>query len=256
MRFHRYPIKESLSILQINVGRGVSAHEIALFQAYSNNIDIILIQEPYIFENLARKITKKHPSYECFSPTDSWVTSGRPRVLTYIRKKKGIQASQLQPDLIDQKILSDFLLLQIFARSGQSTLICNVYNAPAGTTSIRPNLCIQALINLPDSYFSQPTLLAGDFNLLHSRWQTSLQRGPSTLAEPVSEWLDRLGLVFISKIDIPTHDKDNTLDLTFASGFLALVGARTKVTSHLDVISDHCPLFIILPWGQRQPEAL
>jgi hypothetical protein len=95
MRFQNRPLKESLSILQINVGRGASAHEIALFQAYSNNINIILIQEPYIFENLARKITKKHPSYECFSPTDSWVTSGRPRVLTYIRKKKGIQTFQL-----------------------------------------------------------------------------------------------------------------------------------------------------------------
>jgi hypothetical protein len=99
-------------------------------------------------------------------------------------------------------------------------------------------------------------LLAGDFNLLHSRWQTSLQRGPSTLAEPVSEWLDRLGLVFISEIDIPTHDKGNTLDLTFASGSLALAGARTKVASHLDATSDHRPLLTILSWGQRQPEAL
>jgi hypothetical protein len=78
MRFRNYPIKESLSILQINVGRGASAHEITLFQAYSNDIDIILIQEPYIYNNLTYKITKKHPSYECFSPTDSWEINGQP----------------------------------------------------------------------------------------------------------------------------------------------------------------------------------
>jgi endonuclease/exonuclease/phosphatase family metal-dependent hydrolase len=110
-------------------------------------------------------------------------------------------------------------------------------------------------MRLPNSYFSQPTLLAGDFNLLHNRWQPSLQRGPSTSAEPVSEWLDRLGLVFISEIDTPTHDRGNTLDLAFVSGSLALAGACTKVAEHLDAISDHCPLLTILPWGQRHPEA-
>jgi hypothetical protein len=255
MRFKNYPMKESLTILQINVGRGASAHEIALFQAYFNDINIILIQEPYIFKNLARKITKKHPSYECFSPTDSWETSGRPRVLTYIRKKKGIQAFQLRPNLIDQEILSDLLLLQISARSGQSALLLNLYNAPYGENIIRPNKAIQALISLPESYFSQPTLLAGDFNLLHSRWQPSIQRDPSAYSGLFTEWLDKLGLVFISEIDTPTHNKGNVLDLTFTSSFLALSGANTRVATDLDVTSDHCPLLTVLPWGQRHSEA-
>jgi hypothetical protein len=73
--------KDSLAVLQLNTGRIPEAHEIALSQAYLNDIDIILIQEPYIFKNLARKITKRHPSYGCFSPTDSWEASGQPRVL-------------------------------------------------------------------------------------------------------------------------------------------------------------------------------
>lgn len=161
---------DPLLILQQNIGRSATAHEITLSQAYSNNIDIILIQEPYIYKGLTRKITKRHPSYECFSPTDSWVISGRPRVLTYIRKKKGIRSSQLRPDITDQEALSDLLLLQISTRTGQSTLLHNIYNAPTGPTSIRPNRAVQELIKLPNTYFTQSTLLAGDFNLLHSRW--------------------------------------------------------------------------------------
>jgi endonuclease/exonuclease/phosphatase (EEP) superfamily protein YafD len=69
------------------------------------------------------------------------------------------------------------------------------------------------------------------------------------LAEPVTEWLDSLGLVFISEIDTPTHDKGNTLDLTFASGSLAFAGACTRVAKHLDATSDHRPLLTVLPWG-------
>jgi hypothetical protein len=88
---------------------------------------------------------------------------------TYIRKKKGIQAFQLRPDIADQETLSDILLLQISARIGQSTLIYNIYNAPISPTSIRPGKAIQVLMNLLDTYFSQPALLAGDFNLLYSR---------------------------------------------------------------------------------------
>jgi hypothetical protein len=43
---------------------------------------------------------------------------------------------------MDQETLSDLLLLQIFARSGQSALILNLYNAPAGANSIRPNQAV------------------------------------------------------------------------------------------------------------------
>ncbi|KAI9039460.1 reverse transcriptase [Aspergillus affinis] len=154
-----------------------------------------------------------------------------------------------------RKIRIYLLFLQIAACSGQSTLILNIYNAPTPGLSIRPGRAVQELIKLPDSYFIQPILLAGDFNLLYSRWQPSFQRGPSTSAELVSEWLDRSGLVFISEIDIPTHNKGNTLDLTFASSTLALSGASTKIASYLDATSDHRPLLTILPWGPSYPKA-
>ncbi|EED12096.1 hypothetical protein TSTA_001670, partial [Talaromyces stipitatus ATCC 10500] len=202
------------------------AHEIALTLAYTSNIDIILIQEPYTFKDLSQQITKKHPSCECFSPTDSWAISGRPRVLTY-----------LCPFTTDTKEASDLLFFQIFLPTGKSALIVNIYNAPAGCS--RAGEAAKALTTLPEVYFPQTTILAGDLNLLHNRWQPSLQRSPTTFAELFINWLDLQGLVLISDIDYPTHERGNVLDLSFASSPLALAGAKASIASHLDATSDY-----------------
>jgi hypothetical protein len=237
-----------LTILQINVDNGALQHEIALSSAYDEQIDVVLIQEPYISRDLSRRITKRHPSFNCFTPIDDWANS-QPRVLTYIRKGAGLRTTQIRPDIPDQTALPDLLFLQIQAPSGQSLLILNVYNAPPGC--IRPGLAAQALTSLPPAFLSQPLFLAGDLNLLHRSWQPSLQRGQTAFADPFADWLDQSQLVFISEVDRPTYDKGNVLDLAFSSASLALEGAKTIVVPHLDVTSDHRPLLTCIPWDQR-----
>ena len=237
-----------LTILQINVDKGGPQHEIALSTAYDEQTDVVLIQEPYISRDFPRRITKRHPSFNCFTPIDDW-TNSQPRVLTYVRKGAGLRTTQIRPDTLDQSALPDILFLQIQAPSGQSLLIVNVYNAPPG--SIRPGLAAQAITFLPPAFLSQPLLLAGDLNLLHRSWQPSLQRGPTTFADPFADWLDQSQLVFISEVDRPTHDEGNVLDLAFSSATLALEGAKTVVVPHLDVASDHRPLLTCIPWNQR-----
>ena len=237
-----------LTILQINVDKGGPQHEIALSTAYDEQTDVVLIQEPYISRDFPRRITKRHPSFNCFTPIDDW-TNSQPRVLTYVRKGAGLRTTQIRPDTLDQSALPDILFLQVQAPSGQSLLIVNVYNAPPG--SIRPGLAAQAITFLPPAFLSQPLLLAGDLNLLHRSWQPSLQRGPTTFADPFADWLDQSQLVFISEVDRPTHDEGNVLDLAFSSATLALEGAKTVVVPHLDVASDHRPLLTCIPWNQR-----
>ncbi|EED14753.1 conserved hypothetical protein [Talaromyces stipitatus ATCC 10500] len=233
MIYHYPTQKAPLKILQLNVGHAPDAHEIALTLVYTSDIDIILIQEPYTFKDLSQQITKKYLLYECFSPTDSWVISGRPRVLTYVQKKKGIQTSQLRPFTTDTKEASDLLFLQIFSPIGKSALIVNIYNAPAGCS--RAGEAAKALTTLPEAYFPQTTILAGDLNLLHNRWQPSLQ-------------------LLISDIDYPTHERGNMLDISFASSPLALAGAKASIASHLDATSDYQPLITTVPWDQRYKE--
>jgi hypothetical protein len=69
-----YRLAKPLTVLQINVGRGATPHKIALSLANDSLIDIILIQEPYIFSDHKWKITKFHPMYESFTPLDDWET--------------------------------------------------------------------------------------------------------------------------------------------------------------------------------------
>lgn len=61
-----------LQTMQVNVGKGGLAHEAALNLASEREIDIVLIQEPYIHKDLDRCISKKHPTYNCFTPIEKW----------------------------------------------------------------------------------------------------------------------------------------------------------------------------------------
>lgn len=88
---------------------------------------------------------------------------------------------------------------------------------------------MRALIYLPNSYFSLPTLLVGDFKLLYSRRQPLLIYSYTTFAEIFLEWLDRLGLQLISKIDTPIYNRGNVLDLAFILSSPDFLGTSTRV---------------------------
>ncbi|EED13617.1 hypothetical protein TSTA_098740 [Talaromyces stipitatus ATCC 10500] len=107
----------------------------------------------------------------------------------------------------------------------------------------RAGEAVKALTTLPEVYFPQTMIL-----------QPSLQRSPTTFAELFINWLDLQGLVLISDIDCPTHERGNMLDLSFASSPLALAGAKASIASHLDATSDHQPLITTVPWDQRYKE--
>lgn len=242
-----------LMLLQVNVGRGGPSHELALSLSNEEQMDVILIQEPYIFRERERRITKRHPSYEVFTPIDDW-TSARPRVLTYVRKGVGLRTEQIRPSITEQSALRDLLFLQVTSSAGLSLLIANVYNAPIGASEA--GTAVKALTLIPQTFFSQPSFIAGDFNLHHKRWQPSLRGNPTAFAESFVTWLDRISLIFISEIDRPTHNKTNVLDLSFTTGGLAAEGASTLIAPYLDVTSDHLPLVTSIPWDQRFQEPI
>jgi Reverse transcriptase (RNA-dependent DNA polymerase)/Endonuclease-reverse transcriptase len=251
MSRYRTPPVKPLLLLQVNVGKGPEAHEIALTHAFTEGVDVLLVQEPYVYRDLSRRITKRHPIYECFTPTDDW-TSGRPRVLTYVRKGAGLQATQIRPLEPNASATPDLLFLHVAACTGPALLVVNVYNAPPG--SDRPREAAPALIQLPPPLFEQPTVVAGDFNLQHSLWQPSSERPQPTEAEALAAWMDDRGLALATNPDEATHDLGNVLDLTFVSSPLMLAGASTVVAYDLDATSDHRPILTSIPWDQRFAE--
>ncbi|APA05858.1 hypothetical protein sscle_01g006280 [Sclerotinia sclerotiorum 1980 UF-70] len=201
-----------------------------------DQIDIITIQEPYIYKDTSRKITKTHPSYEIFTPLDDWKEN--PRVLTYIRKEIGIQINQIRPI-----ISRDLIFIQLISTNNTIFTIINIYNAPTQCTD--GNQAIKALFELQN--FPNNAILLGDFNLHHPNWNP-LHPSPSTLAEPFVEWSNSRHLHLISPIGTPTHSKGNVLDLTFLLGPYT---AYTALAEQLECTSDHSTLKTYLHWNYR-----
>lgn len=227
-----------ITILSLNVGRGAQNHEVALNEAYLSSADIVLIQEPYIFRERLRRLTKRHPSYHCFSPIDDW-TKSRPRVITYVRKKSSLQAEQIHT------FSNDILILRLNASSGKILNIFNIYNAPNNLDS---NSAINILYKLPRSSFRGSCLLQGDFNLHHTRWQPSWNRSPSPGAENFVEWADAHNFTLISPLDKPTHNRGNVLDLALGSGPLSN-NMVSCIATNLAVTSDHLPILTTVGWN-------
>lgn len=232
---------ETIKILSLNVGRSSSAQEIALQLSFEKGIDILLVQEPYIYKDLSRKLTRKHQSFECFSPVDDWRV--RPRVLSYTRKDNGLIYSQIRP-VCQGSGSADVLFLTFKTPKSPHTLLINTYNAPPG--AINPNVGLEFLMSLPFSNFASKTIITGDFNLHHENWQPSYPGSASPLADKFTRWLDTRDFTLISDVDVPTHNRGNVLDLCFASAQLVASGINSSVQRDLDMTSDHKPLLITI----------
>lgn len=231
-----------ITILSLNVGKGAVNHEIALNEANLSSIDVLLIQEPFISNDRHRRITKKHPNYEAFSPIDDW-TATRPRVITYVKKKMGIRSEQSQTN-----ISGDLLHIKLFLNNGQSLNIFNVYNPPYPNEEYGP---LEVLYSTAPHFFKSNCLLQGDFNLHHPYWQPSWRKSPSPAAEKFLNWTEENNFNLLSPLDKPTQNRGNVLDLAFGFGPL-LSNARCNIAKNIECPSDHLPLLTTILCGKRE----
>src|ERR1700733_3382895 len=221
-----------LRLLQINVGKGGPSHDIALQLAYKDDYDIILIQEPWIYSDRTRRLTKKHQAYTCYSPTEDW--TNRPRVLTYVKKSPFLRAYTL---LGSWGLSRDLLLVQLIV--GSLTLqILNVYNAPVGSVDEGEGLGKLLQWTPPLRSF-----IGGDFNLKHPAWQPSYP-SPSTEAVSLVNWTEGHHLHLTLPIGAYTRGY-NTIDLTWASSELVTQGISSEVAD-LPSPSDHDFIYITI----------
>ncbi len=70
-----------LKIIQVNVGRGGAATDLALLHAFENHCDLLMVQEPWIDADLDRRLLKKHNAYQAYGLEEVW--TDRPGVITY-----------------------------------------------------------------------------------------------------------------------------------------------------------------------------
>lgn len=124
---------KTLRIMQVNVGRGGPANDLALALAYEEEVDILLIQEPWIGADLERKLSKRRKSYQAYAPGEEW--KERPRVITYVRREtslRSVEKSQGILKITDE--MPDILVLEIQQSIDKEPVyIINSYNAPTGS---------------------------------------------------------------------------------------------------------------------------
>ena len=224
-----------LQILQLNVGRNWEAHETALQLAFEHNCHAVLIQEPWIFTDRSRRLSKHHPSFHQLASIEDW--SARPRVLTYIRKHPLLK-SELVPF---GPTTRDVLAVQITTPK-KAVLLINMYNAPQGSVDEGQGLHILMEQPIPP----HPCLVAGDFNIQHPAWQSLAQ--PSPKAEPFLLWAESQDLILTLPPDSPTRGP-NMIDLVWANNALLSHGVSSEAATDLPPLADHEPILTIIKWG-------
>lgn len=90
---------KTLRILEVNVGRGGPANDLALVLACEEEVDILLIQEPWIGADLERKLSKRHRSHQAYAPGEEW--KERPKVITYVRRQTSLRSVEKRQDIED-----------------------------------------------------------------------------------------------------------------------------------------------------------
>ena len=159
--------RNNLRIMQVNVGRGGPANDLALALAFEEKIDILLIQEPWIGADLDRRLSKKHGSYQAYAPEDEW--KERPRVVTYVRRQNSLWSVEKRQDILGNiDGMPDCLVLEVKPSMDEEPIyILNVYNAPIGSERAGDSAeIVMGAIGL----LRKRALIMGDVNLHHTDW--------------------------------------------------------------------------------------
>jgi ribonuclease HI len=224
-------ISSNIKVLQINLNRNQSATESALQIAIELKVDLIIIQEPWIYTpdpdyNNSRSV--QHPGFIQILPRNNKL---RPRTLIYISKDfkplvRLAASSPLDPDL---------LIIDITEGNHKIQLL-NIYNE---TDQLNTGIyTLDRCLYSHEVYSS--SIILGDFNTHHPWWDPLAQKSPR--AEKLVEWLEQQNLTLQNTPGIGTFYRPNlvresVLDLTFTTSLLASRFSDWQIIK--DIGSDH-----------------
>ena len=225
-----------IRFIQHNANRCSIAHHTILHQGFERSTDIILLQEPYCPKINGVHIGLQHSAYHLVLPTPSDNPSNisiRPRVLAYIRKARNLNCIP-RFDLCNDP---DMQVIEVFGL--ESFLIYNIYNerqrdyglVPSQDTQSRGSYTIDRL--LLNSRLQSPSVLVGDFNLHHPRWNSAATPAGATKADSLVNWLDSQRATTLVDPEVVnefggTYNRSDlrnisVIDLTFCTPFKKLV---------------------------------
>ena len=224
-----------ITLIQHNANRSDIAHHTVLQQSFERSTDILLLQEPYspCFDGLYTAL--QHPAYDLIIPLSNTAPSSipiRPRVLAYVRKASNLTFTP-RYDLFNDP---DIQAIEIIGL--ETFLIFNIYNERerdyGEDMSQCPSRQGQYTVDrlLLHTQLQEPTLLTGDFNLHHDRWNSAASAANIEKASNLVSWLDSQQATLAIDPEI-TNEKGGTfhrsnlrnisiIDLTFYTPFSKL----------------------------------
>jgi hypothetical protein len=227
-----------LRIVHANTNRDIQAMESLLEYAVQKKVDILLIQEPWIFRDreTAYKDCRSinHPSFPALLPSHDDET--RPRTLVYTSR---LLQLQINPIRLDDP---DCQSLEIRDSKGATIQVVNLYNEKDRQGVWTVDRCLYDLPLLPE------TLLVGDFNTRHQSWDpTSLKNSPPE--DTLYSWIEDNYLLLRNAPGTGTFYRPHmealsVLDLTLTKGSLS----RQELNWHtIEIGSDHLAIGITIP---------
>lgn len=242
---------EKIKIGQHNTSRGREILQSCFEVAIHEDIEILLVQEPYTFRSSDTGYTPisntspqshthiplNHPAFHLLTPCSQQQL--RPRVLTYLKKSSHWQVTPRFDLVMDP----DYQILEVTA-SSESFFIIHIYNEKP-TTDIYNKYTIERFLDNRE-VINKPFLLLGDLNLHHTSWNPQT-RYSSAIAEQLVNFLDKnhaLPLMNFSIIEEhggtfhrPSCHTTSIIDLAFVAGFRIMTWSNWRYAESTG--SDH-----------------
>ena len=227
---------KSLRVLQVNLNRSLEATESALQVAIEQNIDLIIIQEPWLvhpnLDNYSNTRSIQHSSFSQLLPQLLPTNQNlRPRTLAYISRSLQYTVSLALESPLDP----DCLVLDILEGT-QKIQIVNIYNEK-DQSGLGPKTVDRTLY--PSTLYYNSIVL-GDFNTHHPWWDPLAYTCSG--ADKLVEWFEANDLTLLNTPGTgtffrPNLQRETVLDLTLVTSSLA---DRTEDWQVLpDLGSDH-----------------
>ena len=194
MNRHNASSEGCITLIQHNANKCSIAHHTILHQGFERSTDIILLQEPYCPKFDGVHIGLQHPAYHLILPISDATPSNipiRPRVLVYIRKAKNLIYTP-RYDLCNDP---DMQVLEVIGL--EPFLVYNIYNERERDYGLVPSQdasrsCGDYTVDrlLLNTCLQAPSILVGDFNLHHPRWNSAASLVGAAKASSLVNWLD------------------------------------------------------------------
>lgn len=234
-------LDSSTRVMQVNLNRSEKATESALEVGIELNIDIILVQEPWILKEGSTSRSIAHSSFTQILPK---YKDNRPRTLAYISKyyRNTVTLATSSPED------PDLLVLDI-GEGSPKIQILNIYNEAdlAGEGVYTIERC------LFERQINSSSILLGDFNSHHPWWDPLAKK--STNADKLVDWFEEQELELINTPGIgtfyrPNLARESVLDLTLATPHLASQIQDWQVIKEIG--SDHYGILFTIQ-GNQEP---